>query len=224
MFQRLALGLAGLVLAAAASAQDGQWKDGTHYFAITPPQATAHPDKVEVTEVFSYGCPACFTAAPSIKKLKSKLPPNAVMTYVPASWNTAEQWPLFQRAYYTAEALGVAEKAHDEVFPAIWNNGPLAVVVNGKVKDPPPTLDDVAKFYEKYGVKAADFVATANSFAINTKMKKADAFIKAVQVDSTPTIIVNGKYRLNGRSAGGSWENLEALVLHLVQQESAAAK
>lgn len=223
MFQRLALGLAGLVLAAAASAQDSKWKEGTHYFTITPPQATAHADKVEVTEVFSYGCPACFSAAPQIKKLKAKLPANAVMTYVPASWNTAEQWPLFQRAYFTAEALGVAEKSHEDVFPAIWSNGPLAVVVNGKVKDPAPTLEDVAKFYEKYGVKPADFIATANSFAINTKMKKADAYIKAVQVDSTPTIVVNGKYRLNGRTAG-SWEELEALVLHLVQQESAAAK
>jgi protein dithiol oxidoreductase (disulfide-forming) len=220
MFQRLALGLAGLVLSSAALAQGTQWKEGTHYFKIEPPQPTAQADKIEVTEVFSYGCPACFSAAPQVKKLKDKLPPNAVLNYVPASWNTAEQWPLFQRAYLTAEVLGVADKSHDDMFAAIWSNGPLAVVVDGKVKSPAPTLEDVAKFYEKYGVKPADFIGTANSFAINTKMKKADAFIKATQVDSTPNFVINGKYRLNGRSAGG-WTELEALVLYLVAQESA---
>jgi len=222
MFQRFALGFVGLVAAASVSAQSGQWQEGKHYFKIDPPQATAQTDKVEVTEVFSYGCPACFSAAPKVKEIKAKLPPNVVMNYVPASWNQGEQWPLFQRAYFTAQVLGVAEKAHEDMFSAIWSNGPLAVVVNGKIKDPAPTLDDVAKFYEKYGVKATDFTGVANSFAINTKMKKADAFIKAVQVDSTPTFIVNGKYRLTGQSAG-SWDNLQAIVLHLVAQESAAA-
>jgi len=223
MFQRFVLGLAGLVAAAGASAQSVQWQEGKHYFRIDPPQVTAQPDKVEVTEVFSYGCPACFSAAPKVKGFKAKLPANVVMSYVPASWNQGEQWPLFQRAYYAAQALGVAEKAHEDMFVAIWSGGPLTVVENGKIKSPAPTLDDVAKFYEKYGVKAADFTGAANSFAINTKMKKADAYIKATQVDSTPTFIVNGKYRLNGQSAG-SWENLEAIILHLVAQESTATK
>lgn len=223
MFQRLVLGLAVLLAAAGVSAQNGPWEEGKHYVRIDPPQVTAQPDKVLVTEVFSYGCPACFSAAPKVKNIKAKLPPNAVIDYVPASWNQGEQWPLFQRAYYAAQALGVDEKAHDDMFIAIWGGGPLAVVVNNKIKSPAPTLDDVAKFYEKYGVKAADFVGAANSFAVNTKMKKADAYIKGVQAESTPTFIVNGKYRLNGQSAG-SWENLEALILHLVAQESAATK
>lgn len=223
MFQRLVLGLAGLVATAGVSAQSGPWQEGKHYFRIDPPQVTAQPDKIVVTEVFSYGCPACFSAAPKVKSIKAKLPANAVMDYVPASWNQGEQWPLFQRAYYAAQALGVDDKAHDDMFIAIWGGGPLAVVVNGKIKSPAPTLDDVAKFYEKYGVKAADFTGAANSFAVNTKMKKADAYIKSVQADSTPTFVVNGKYRLNGQSAGG-WENLEAIILQLVAQESAAAK
>lgn len=223
MFQRLVLGLAGLVAAAGVSAQSGPWEEGKHYFRIDPPQITAQPDKIVVTEVFSYGCPACFSAAPKVKSIKAKLPANAVMEYVPASWNQGEQWPLFQRAYYAAQALGVDDKAHDDMFVAIWGGGPLAVVVNGKLKSPAPTLDDVAKFYEKYGVKAADFSGAANSFAVNTRMKKADAYIKAVQVDQTPTFVVNGKYRLTGQTAGG-WENLEAIILQLVAQESAAAK
>jgi thiol:disulfide interchange protein DsbA len=226
MFQRFLVALAGLPLVAAAqapvpAAAPQQFVEGKHYELIDPPQATSDPGKVEVTEVFSYGCPACFQYAPTFKKLKAKLPPNAVVNYVPASFNTAEKWPLFQRAYYTAVALGVAEKAHDDVFPAVWGpGGPLAVVDSQTRKPIDLTMETVAKFYEKYGVKADDFVATSSSFAINTKMKQADAYIKATQVSSTPTVIVNGKYRLNMQSVN-SWEALDELVLFLVRKESA---
>ena len=72
--------------------------------------------------------------------------------------------------------------------------------VSHKIVQPMPTIDDVAKFYAKYGVKAEDFVGTANSFAVNAKIKRADAQVKAYGVDSTPTIIVNGKYRLTARN------------------------
>jgi hypothetical protein len=41
-------------------------------------------------------------------------------------------------------------------------------------------------------------------------------------VDVTPTIVVNGKYRLTTTSAGGSWDKAEQLILFLVHKESAA--
>ena len=83
-----------------------------------------------------------------------------------------------------------------------------------------PTIDDVAKAFAKFGVKAEDFSATASSFAINTKMKRADALMKAYGVDSTPTLIVNGKYRLTASSAGGL-DQVVQLVKFLVDKESA---
>ncbi|HJU40042.1 MAG TPA: thiol:disulfide interchange protein DsbA/DsbL [Tahibacter sp.] len=226
MFQRFLIALAALPLAAAAQAPapagaPTTYVEGKHYELIDPPVQTADPAKIEVTEVFSYGCPACAGYAPIFKKLKAKLPANTIVTYVPASFNTAEKWPLFQRAYYAAQALGVADKAHDDVFPAVWGeNGPLKVVDQRTRKPVELTLEDVAKFYEKYGVSAADFVATANSFSVNTKMKKADAYLKATQVSSTPTLVVNGKYRLVSQELG-SWEALDDLVLFLVRKESA---
>lgn len=225
MFQRFLVALAALPLAAAAQAPvpgaPQSYVEGKHYELIDPPQPTADPARIEVTEVFSYGCPACFQYAPAFKKLKAKLPPNTTVNYVPASFNTAEKWPLFQRAYYTALALGVADKAHEDVFPAVWGpGGPLAVVDTQSRKPIDLTMETIAKFYEKYGVKAEDFVATSGSFAINTKVKQADAYVKAAQVSSTPTVIVNGKYRLNMQSVG-SWEAIDDLVLYLVKKESA---
>ena len=109
------------------------------------------------------------------------------------------------------------------MFDAVWKTGELAIYdASNRIKSPLPTIEDVAKFYAKYGVKADQFVATANSFTINTRMKQADAFVKAAGVDQTPTIVVNGKYRLTTVSAGGSWDKAEQLVLFLVNKESSA--
>src|SRR6185436_16273078 len=99
------------------------------HYAVLPQAQRTHvgPGKVEVMEVFSYGCPACNHFRPLMQKLKKELPPNAQMVYLPASWNAAEAWPLFQRAYLTAQSLGVADKAHEAMFDAIWTTGELAV-------------------------------------------------------------------------------------------------
>jgi len=226
-----ALVAGGLLLAPIAHAQLAAatpWEEGKQYFVIEPPQPTTSGDKIEVTEVFSYGCPACNFSYPHIDKLRKDLPPNAVMNFVPASFSPAEDWPMFQRAYLTARALGVAEKSHDAMFDAVWKTGELKVVDmtsgNPKPVQPLPSIEDAAKFYAKYGVKPDDFVATANSFTINTRMKQADAYIKAAGVESTPTIIVNGKYRLTPQTAGGDWDTAEKLILFLIQKEAGNAK
>lgn len=203
---------------------DGKWVEGKHYFRIDPVQPTSSPGKIEVTEVFSYGCPACFQFHGVVDELAKSLPKGAVMTYTPASFRPDENWPLLQRAYLTAQALGVDKQSHDAVFDAVFKSGELGIMdqQSGKPKAPSawPTINDVAKFYTKYGVKADEFVATANSFTINTKMKRADELIRAYEVDSTPTIVVNGKYRLTPITAGGYPQAVE-LTQWLVSKEAA---
>jgi thiol:disulfide interchange protein DsbA len=117
--------------------------------------------------------------------------------------------------------MGLVDKTHDAMFDAVWKEGSLKIndPVTHRLVNPMPTIEDIGKFYAKYGVSAEDFVGTANSFAVNTKMKRADAQIKAYGVDSTPTIIVNGKWRVTGVSAGGM-DKLPALVSYLVAKES----
>jgi len=217
--------LFGLMLTAALHAADVPvpWQAGKHYFVIDPPQRSDGSGKVEVTEVFSYGCPACNFAHTFIDKIAKGLPANAVMTYVPASFKPNEDWPMFQRAYLTAQTLGIADKAHDAMFDAVWKTDAPLAIMNGDgrtLKSPLPTIEDAAKFYAKYGVKAEDFVGAANSFAINTKMKQADAFVRETGTDSTPTIVVAGKYRLTFVSAGNDWKLMEQLIHDLIQKEA----
>ena len=214
--------LIALLAGTCSFAHAQQWEAGKHYFVIDPPVATASGDKIEVAEVFSYGCPACNYSYPFVDTLKKNLPANAVMNYVPAAFKPDEDWPMFQRAYFAAKALGIAEKSHDAMFDAVWKTDELATFdkAANRYKNPQPTIEDAAKVYAKFGVKAEDFVAMANSFTINTRMKQATAWIKAAGVDVTPTIVVNGKYRLTTTSAGGGWDKVEQLVQYLVKKES----
>jgi thiol:disulfide interchange protein DsbA len=201
------------------------WAEGTHYFRIVPAQPTPVAEgKVEVTDAFSYGCPACNQFLPVMKKLESSLPPEAELTRVPASFNPAEQWPMFQRAYYAAKALNVDEQTHFAMFNAVWTTGELAVVdrQTRRLKRPPPSIEDVAKFFARNSdVTEEQFLAAAKSFEVAMDMKRADHWIKTCGIDRTPSIVVNGKYRLHVESAGGTDELIE-LVNWLVAQESAA--
>jgi thiol:disulfide interchange protein DsbA len=177
---------------------------------------------VEVTEVFSYGCPACNVFLPFMHKLQAALPANAVLDYLPAAFNPGEDWPMFQKAYFTALVLGVADKTHDAMFDAVWKTGELAVIdqASQRVRDPLPSIEDAARFYNKAaGVPVDKFLNTAKSFAVDTKVRVAEDTIVAYRVDRTPTLVVNGRYRLNVESAGGADQVID-LVKWLVAKES----
>jgi thiol:disulfide interchange protein DsbA len=203
---------------------DTTWTAGVNYFLIEPARPTSMPPgKVEVTEVFSYGCPACNAFLPTMRQLKQSLPANAVLDYVPAAFQTAEDWPMFQQAYITAQALGVADKAHEAMFDAIWKTGELAIMDPNTqtLKAKQPSIEDAAKFYARQtGVPVATFLNMAKSMSVDMKIKGDDDLMIQYRIDRTPTIIVNGKYRLHTESAGGP-DKLIALVNYLVAKETA---
>lgn len=221
-FAALALALAGTAYAQAPAGAT-QWVEGKDYFRIDAPQPVT-PGKVEVTEVFSYACPVCFRFLPFADRIAKSLPAGATMDYLPVSFNPGEDFPVFQRAFYAAQALGIEAKTHDAVFKAIHSpDGQLATydIASARMKDPLPDINDIAKFYTQYGVKPADFIATADSFAVNIRMKRADALVQAYGVTGTPTMVVNGKWRADLISAGTP-ERLVQIVDYLIARESAA--
>jgi thiol:disulfide interchange protein DsbA len=204
---------------------NGKWVEGKHYFRIEPAQPTSHPGKIEVTEVFSFGCPACNAFHTTADQIRKSLPAGAVMNYLPAAFRPDENWVVYQRAFYAAQALGLAEKSLDAMFDATWKTGETATYnLKGtglKPKEAWPTIEDIAQFYAKnFGVDAKEFVAVANSFSVNTKMKRADDLIKAYGIDGTPSMVVNGKYRYGPSTAGGYAQTIE-LTQWLVAKEQA---
>ncbi len=196
--------------AAAPAGTPGAAEPGKNYFLIEPPQPTASGDKVEVLEVFSYACIHCAHFQPYAEELKSKLPADAQFTYMPAIFNA--QWEAYARAYYTAQALGVLDKTHQALFDAVHRDRRAL-----------RSFDDISAFYGEHGVDVAKFKATSTSFEVESKLTRARDLVPKFGVDGTPTLIVNGKYRLTGASAGG-YPQVVALVQTLVQKELDAKK
>ncbi len=217
MLMRFGILLAGLIAMSPALAADpaaapaatpaANWEEGKSYFLVDPPQQTAAGDKVEVLEVFSYACPHCAHFQPYAEQLKTSLPAGAVFTYMPAVFNPT--WEPYARAYYTAESLGIVDQTHQALFDALHRD-----------HLPMRTIDDLSTFYAEHGVDKAKFLATANSFEVESKLQRAAQMVKAYNVDGTPTVIVNGKYRVTGASAGG-YPQLIELVDWLVRKEIA---
>ena len=197
------------------------WVQGRNYFLVAQPQPTNLPrGKVLVTEVFSYACPACNQFRPYMQKLVKSLPPNAVVDYVPASFNPSEDWPMFQLAYVTAQTLGVADRTHEAMYDAVWTTGELATTEGNTLKSKMPTIEDAARFYQKQaGVPAAKFLETAKSFGVDTQVRHDEDLMKAYGIDRTPTVIVNGKYRVTVQEAGGPAQMVD-VVNFLVHKES----
>jgi protein dithiol oxidoreductase (disulfide-forming) len=200
------------------------WTEGRDYFVITPPQPTnVAPGKIEVLEVFSYGCPACNAFQPTLARLEKSLPANAQLAYLPASFIPSEDWPMFQRAYFAAQALGIAARTQQQMYNAVWKTGELATSdpQTHSLKSPQPSLEEAARCYARWtGVKPEEFLAVAHSFTVDMKMRAADAQILAMQVPGTPCIVVNGHYRVNDDNVRTA-DQLIALVRYLIDKDSA---
>ena len=225
--ERFIAALLGLLAFAPASDTHAAqaWTEGRNYVTLTPAQHTSVPTgKVEVMEVFSYGCIACNGFQPVMQRLIAALPRNAQMVFLPASFLPEEDWSMFQRAYFTAQSLGVAERTHQAIFDAVWKSGELAISdpLTHRLKRPLPSIEDAARCYSRIaGVRPEDFLAAAKSLAVDVKMKAADEQVTAMQVPGTPCIVVNGKYRLHLESVNSEEEFIE-LVKFLVAKEKGA--
>jgi thiol:disulfide interchange protein DsbA len=217
MFKRLRVllvALAGLTAATACSADGSaagarQWTAGTDYVVIDPPLPTSTGDKIEVVEVFSYACPHCAHFQPYADELKSKLPANAQFVLIPAVFNAA--WEPFARAFYTAQSLGLVDKTHQALFDAVHRD-----------RLPLRDIASLANFYAGYGTNSGNFLSTANSFVIDAKMSHGQELVRSYGVDATPTLVVNGRYRVGANSEHSiGFPEMVQIALYLVGQESA---
>lgn len=215
-----------LICASALSAQAAptQWVQGTNYVVLDQAQPSTVPaGKVEVMEVFSYACPFCDKFQPVIHQLERNLPANAQMVYLPASFKPNEDWPMFQQAYFAAQALGIADRTHQAMFDSVWRTGQLAITdpSSEQLKNPLPSLEDAAHRYSQLtGVSPEKFMTVAQSFGVQMKMREADAQIVSMQIPGTPCLVVGGKYRIVMESLA-SPDDLIPLVRFLVAKASA---
>jgi len=178
------------------------------YEALTPPQPTQNPDKIEVIEFFWYGCPHCYTLEPAMEKWLKTKPANVEFIRQPAVFS--DLWGKHAKAYFVAEALGVVDKVHADLFDAIQNK-----------KQKLTSEDQLAKFFVAHGVDETEFRNTYNSFLIDAKLRQAKAMGPRYGITGVPAVIINGKYKTTGPLAK-SQENMIEVMNRLIQQESQA--
>lgn len=166
--------------------------------------------KIEVVEMFNYICPACYSFDPTLRNWKAKQPADVNLVYVPAQFRP--DFVPYAKAFFAAESLGIEEKSHQAVYEAIHLKHSIPA------EGDPPDEAKVAAFYAQYGVSAEQFLNTMKSFAVTGRINKANQFMMRSKVEGTPTLIVNGKYLVKGRS----WDDMLRIADHLIAKERAA--
>lgn len=181
---------------------------GTDYEVLSVPQPTYGQGKIEVAEVFSYRCIHCAEFQPSVNIWKKTMPADVRWEYVPGVFGGT--WDDFARAFFAAEILGVRERTHDAVFKGVF--------VDELIKTGTP--QEIAAMYGRFGVDQAQFLSTMQSFGVTAKLNRAKQFAMRTGVNATPTIIIDGKYRVNVTADRG-FEGMLATVNYLIARERA---
>jgi thiol:disulfide interchange protein DsbA len=178
-----------------------------HYLALGTPAPTEAPaGKVEVLEFFWYSCGHCNSFEPELAAWLKRMPKNVAFRRVPVAFNAS--FVPQQRLYFSLEALGLVEKLHVKVFDAIHNQ---------KMK-----LDDgqaITAWVVQNGVDQAKFLAAYNSFAVETKTKKAVQLQEAYKVEGVPALGIAGRFYTDAGLAGGMTRALLVVEMLAAQQK-----
>lgn len=185
-----------LLLPSLAFAQLAPFQEGTHYQVINPAVKTQDASKIEVTELFWYGCIHCFKFESLLQPWKKTLPADVAFVPSPAMWN--KRMSLHAQAFYTAVALDVLDKVHGPLFNAL-NVERKKLADESEIKD----------LFVAQGVDGNQFSKAFNSFGVNSLVSQADARARSYKITGTPELVVNGKYRISSTMAGSQEKMLE---------------
>lgn len=186
------------------------YQAGMDYAVLDTPVRTRNSDKIEVVEVFWYGCGHCYSFEPMVKQWKKTAAEDVDFWASPAIWGG--NMGLHAQAFYAAKALKKLDQLHDPIFTAM----------NVK-KNPLASVDQIAELFAEYGVERADFDKAFNSFSVKSQVKQADARQRGYKITGTPEMVVNGKYRVSSRLAGSPSRMLKVVDFLIAKERQAMA-
>ena len=185
----LVLGFAGVNTAVMADAP----KVGAEFDAVAQPISTDNPAKIEVTEIFWYGCPHCYHMEAPLNAWVKKLPADVYFKRVPGLPNAS--WAPMAKAFYAMETLGVQEKLHTQLFDAIHKTKTL------NPGDEAAAIDWVTK---ASGLDKLKVEQAFKSFTINTNLNRAALIFRNSGATGVPSLVIDGKYITSSTMSGGN--------------------
>lgn len=203
MLKSLLIGLAALGLSTVTAAAN--LVEGQHYTVLDTPVKTQVEDgQIEVTEVFWYGCPHCYSLEAPLNAWVAELPEDVTFNRLPATMG--DVWVKHAVAYYAAEDLGILDQVHSDFFTALHEQGEHLT-----------EADDIAAFFSDYGVSEEDALSALNSFGVKSQVNQANARMRGMQLMGVPALVVDGRYVITPRTAG-SLDNMPQIAEALIDQ------
>lgn len=181
IFRKLYFLVAIAIFSSSAWALPLRFQEGVHYDVISE-QATSRND---VVEYFSYNCPHCFSFDPMLESYLHQKPENVQFRRIPVTFGR-QTWKMSARAYVLAKALGKEEMLHSKIFHKVQS-----------LNRPFRNEQDIKNFFLANGIIEESFIKALKSFTATTLTKSHQSMIKKYAIASVPTVIVNGKYKVN---------------------------
>ncbi len=152
--------------------------------------------QILVQEFFWYGCPHCYHLEAELEPWLERL--GADVVFERHALALGQHWLPLTQAFYAAEALDAVEDTHSAVFLAIHEDG-------NRLED----AEAIADFYAEQGVDRDAFLEAFNGFAVQNQIRKTGQVAQAAGVRGVPSILIDGRYLVTGRLAGGNAQMLE---------------
>ena len=182
-------------------------------YRVIPKQKLTDSERIEVVYFFYYGCQWCFQFEPFVEDWLKKKPVDVSFRRVPALRST--KWVTLTRAYYAFEALDLLPRLHAKAFHAFHHDG-----------IPLQSESSLFDWVAKQGVERERFEQVFRSDAITTRMTDSRALTNAFEIDSTPSVAVDGRYLTSSGMTGGVAELLVVMeeLIQMVRAEQRRAK
>ena len=158
-----------------------------------------------VYEFFWYGCPHCFNLEPTIDRIEADLDMDAKIVKVPVALR--DSWTPHAKLYYALSQMNEIDDLHNSIFEEIH-------IENNRLD----TEEAMIEFLSKSEINTQVFSEKYNSYGTEARVKKASNLARKYQIDSVPTLVVNGKYLTSG-SFVSSYDELYSVVNFLVERE-----
>jgi len=181
-----------------------EFQEDVNFFPLLVEQPVRTGDRIEVLEIFWYGCPHCYALEPYLKKWLKNKPEFVEFVQLPAVLNRS--WAFDARVFYTFVALGLMDELHEAYFDAIHQD-------RRRMKN----VEQVASWAQEQGIDPKLILDTFNSFGVDSMLANATQMSGRYEADGVPTIIIDGKYRTTVSLAGGHNEIID-LINYLAQR------
>ena len=158
-----------------------------------------------IYEFFWYGCPHCYNLEPTMERIEADLDKDTKIVKLPVALR--DSWIPHAKLYYALQQMGKIDEVHNLIFEEIH-------LEDNRLN----TEQQMVDFLGKHGIDTDEFTERYNSFGTEARIKKASNLAKKYQINSVPTIIVNGKYLTSG-SYVSSYDELYSVINLLIERE-----